>query len=320
MSSATREAYRFRAEKKITLLSIDYEFMLQFLKSCDFTVKTYSQARADPAFYFLEKYAEQSKGFTCIQGNNASIYIKDELPLEEKVKVLAHELGHIVLRHSYHGVLDACEDEEKRNFLEDEANEFALIFIAPPCLLKHLGLHLKSDIQTATLLGNKDAEEVYNKVKRYTCLYPMFEKEIIRLYREATMMDDTNKGGMSIKQKRLIVASFFVLIFCLVLLVAINLFINRKIEYNNKALNEKSLEIILPISIFMTPVTEEIEKAAQQQDENLTIYITSSGKKYHLKDCQYISNKKNIIHMPLNEAKKIGMRPCKICNPGMEKD
>jgi len=45
----------------------------------------------------------------------------------------------------------------------------------------------------------------------------------------------------------------------------------------------------------------------------LTVYVTKTGKKYHRADCQFLSKSK--IPMSLDEARKRGFTPCRVCNP-----
>ena len=42
-----------------------------------------------------------------------------------------------------------------------------------------------------------------------------------------------------------------------------------------------------------------------------TVYITENGKKYHAKNCSIVKTGKKGI--TLNEARKIGYEPCKVC-------
>ena len=44
-----------------------------------------------------------------------------------------------------------------------------------------------------------------------------------------------------------------------------------------------------------------------------TVYITETGKKYHMKNCSTAKTGKKGIE--LAEAKKQGYEPCKVCNP-----
>jgi methylphosphotriester-DNA--protein-cysteine methyltransferase len=44
-----------------------------------------------------------------------------------------------------------------------------------------------------------------------------------------------------------------------------------------------------------------------------TFYKTPSGKKYHLATCHMVKNVSEAI--TINEAKELGLEPCKICKP-----
>jgi hypothetical protein len=44
-----------------------------------------------------------------------------------------------------------------------------------------------------------------------------------------------------------------------------------------------------------------------------TVYVTNTGKKYHVATCKYLSSSK--IAIDLNIAIKKGYTPCKVCNP-----
>ena len=45
---------------------------------------------------------------------------------------------------------------------------------------------------------------------------------------------------------------------------------------------------------------------------NVTVYRTKSGKCYHSQGCTYL---KSSIEVNLNDAKRIGLKPCSKCNP-----
>jgi hypothetical protein len=51
----------------------------------------------------------------------------------------------------------------------------------------------------------------------------------------------------------------------------------------------------------------------QQQTKEQTVYVTKTGKKYHISTCRYLANSK--IPMSLKEAKEKGFTACLICKP-----
>ena len=59
-----------------------------------------------------------------------------------------------------------------------------------------------------------------------------------------------------------------------------------------------------------TPIpTADLSPAFTSQ----TVYITTSGKKYHRERCRYLTKSK--IPIGLDDAKRRGYTPCKVCNP-----
>lgn len=63
------------------------------------------------------------------------------------------------------------------------------------------------------------------------------------------------------------------------------------------------------------PVTDD---ASNYVLSDCTYYVTSAGKKYHLKHCIIIKYKNNLTEIKLNDAVSAGYKPCMICNPEEE--
>ena len=64
------------------------------------------------------------------------------------------------------------------------------------------------------------------------------------------------------------------------------------------------------INISTPTPTSENKDENNSQDK---FFITSSGERYHKRDCQYIKDKENVISVSLEEAKKLEIEPCKKC-------
>jgi hypothetical protein len=57
-----------------------------------------------------------------------------------------------------------------------------------------------------------------------------------------------------------------------------------------------------------------IEAAAPDSiSENVLVYITDTGEKYHRNSCYYLRKSKKEISLP--EAVRLGYEPCKVCEP-----
>ena len=60
------------------------------------------------------------------------------------------------------------------------------------------------------------------------------------------------------------------------------------------------------------PVTGDVSTYVNSDN---TYYVTSAGKKYHLKHCIIIKYKNNLTEIKLNDAVNKGYKPCLICIP-----
>ncbi|MBR5244707.1 MAG: hypothetical protein IKW07_01600 [Clostridia bacterium] len=58
--------------------------------------------------------------------------------------------------------------------------------------------------------------------------------------------------------------------------------------------------------------SQTVSPAETQESQQVTVYITNSGIKYHLDGCRHLKSK---IEKTLEEAKALKLEPCKVCNP-----
>ena len=58
--------------------------------------------------------------------------------------------------------------------------------------------------------------------------------------------------------------------------------------------------------------------AAEEPKKEVKVYVTKDGKKYHLADCRYVKDKKDLTEYTVTEAKKKGLEACKVCKPPEE--
>jgi hypothetical protein len=59
--------------------------------------------------------------------------------------------------------------------------------------------------------------------------------------------------------------------------------------------------------------TTTVAETTTTESGGLTVYITATGKKYHLGSCRYLKESK--IPISLSDAKAQGYTPCKVCDP-----
>jgi len=55
------------------------------------------------------------------------------------------------------------------------------------------------------------------------------------------------------------------------------------------------------------------DPVARTQNDELTVYITDYGKRYHLSTCPHLNSSKHAIS--LGEARRRGYTPCSVCQP-----
>lgn len=69
---------------------------------------------------------------------------------------------------------------------------------------------------------------------------------------------------------------------------------------------------------IIPPTKPVIGDASTSVTSDGIYYVTSSGKKYHRKNCIIIKYKNNLTKIQLNDAVTDGYKPCLICNPEEE--
>lgn len=80
------------------------------------------------------------------------------------------------------------------------------------------------------------------------------------------------------------------------------------------------LTVILALIVgFATPSVQLLvaQTRVQQDPQQITVYVTRTGTKYHRDGCRYLSRSK--VPMSLKEAAK-RFEPCKVCRPPVLKE
>ncbi len=77
---------------------------------------------------------------------------------------------------------------------------------------------------------------------------------------------------------------------------------------------ESTTKAISEITATKKIVELTSKSVIEQEDSQTLYYVSKSGKKYHLGDCYNIDVDK-CTTLTLEEIKKLGYEPCKICKP-----
>jgi hypothetical protein len=65
--------------------------------------------------------------------------------------------------------------------------------------------------------------------------------------------------------------------------------------------------------LALAAAAQQPQPLPQPKPQEVTVYITRTGAKYHTASCRYLSRSK--IPISLKDAKQGGFAPCKVCRP-----
>ena len=82
---------------------------------------------------------------------------------------------------------------------------------------------------------------------------------------------------------------------------------------NTSIIDESSDNINSESNSLIPSQSSQIEDTQIIENETTIVYVTHTGKKYHLSGCQYIKDKNNLIEISIDEAEAAWYEPCKVC-------
>lgn len=277
-------------ENGVTQLPITSIQVKNIIKKYGWDIVEYS-LESNIHIKLLDKYnvlsiAERSKAFTVKSIDEQLVFIRAGLSANDRRLLLAHELGHIVLGHmsdcSVLGYTPAGLIDEGQ---EDEANEFALEFLAPTCILSQKRINTPQLISAATLLDDKHSRLVADEVRNHK-KHTDYEAKLCNQFNE-------------IKEKNIKIRYIVVAIITALILVTATITVNYKSQEN----------------IEQTQVIQEATPTSEPQIMDIDVVVTKSGQKFHTPNCKHIKDKPNLIHMTINEAIQAGYEACEDCKP-----
>ncbi len=277
-------------ENKINKLPITINLIEDLLKAKGWSILKYD-VNNGKQIELLKQYnifaiAKRTKAFTYKRKTEKIIFIRSGLSANEKRMLLAHELGHIVLGHmADNNVLGYKPGGLIDEGQEDEANEFALEFLAPICVLTKKHINTPQLVSATTLLDDKRSRLVADEVQHHK-KYTEYEEKLCNQFNE-------------IKEKNIKIRYIVVAIITALILVTATITVNYKSQEN----------------IEQTQVIQEATPTSEPQIMDIDVVVTKSGQKYHTLECKHIKDKPNLIHMTINEAIQAGYEPCEDCKP-----
>ena len=219
------------------------------------------------------------------------VFYDDTCSVGTRLFSLAHEIGHIVLRHIATGALgyDASDTAQER-----EADAFAYALLAPLDALRAARVRTVKQIQRMTLLDRERAAHVLAELQAEQPETPQVKpaRPLLIFY--------TSIGAAL----ALVIASVSVVMYF------------RTPTYTHDTAQSQTFVITArthrqePAPAESTLAAAAISTPAPEQEE--TVYITSCGKRYHKATCFQIQSRSTHA-VSISEAAALEKTPCKCC-------
>lgn len=276
MKRVRKIADEFARDMRIKSLPIEVNKLEEIVENNNWKIVTYSKGLEFIKSEKLERYYYTSKGFTYSSPDYTIIFIRDDLEYLDKINVICHEIGHLVLRHIDYGTKQKGISTETTAVQELEADAFALELQAPKYLIEELKISGAQELIEKGVFSKENA------------------KQRFKYYLEDTYLKNVHPK----------------LLFALLVIIVV--FVFRTSKYGNPGnpdIITESTTSLMETTINAT--TETTTAAATDNNENV-VYITKSGSKYHHPDCRYVKDK-NPLSITLQEAESQGYSACSVC-------
>lgn len=281
---------------KLPITSKDIQEYLEYNKwdFIAYNLNQEEQIKNLTTFHILD-IAKKKTCFSYKMENRKIIFYRQELSEQERLVQFAHELAHIQYDHfSGYRILGYTEDGTENQSQEEEANDFAVEFLAPTYILHQAHIKTEEEIQSYTLLNKKYSGRVLSNLQDKESITGN-EKRLSKSFK--TYIANHTKH----KLKRMTGIAAPVVAVISALTVMLSVFIT----------NHNQEEDIKQVQTTSVPAATE----ERTQIEAGNVYITTSGKKYHRPTCGFVKNKSNVLEISVEEAIKTGYKPCEVCNP-----
>ena len=219
------------------------------------------------------------------------VFYDDTCSVGTRLFSLAHEIGHIVLRHIATGArgYDASDTAQER-----EADAFAYALLAPLDALRAARVRTVKQIQRMTLLDRERAAHVLAELQAE-------QPEASQTESACSLLIFYTSIGAALA---LVIASVSVVMYF------------RTPTYTHDTAQSQTFVITArthrqePAPAESTLAAAAISTHAPEQEE--TVYITSCGKRYHKATCFQIQ-RRSTHAVSISEAAALEKTPCKCC-------
>lgn len=289
MENIIRIADDFAKQYKLAL-PLRLDTMRHLCDALGYKLLTYAEGTAILEKLPIDDYMHCPAFCTRVMDCNVVFY-DDTCSVGTRLFSLAHEIGHIVLRHIATGALgyDASDTAQER-----EADAFAYALLAPLDALRAARVRTVKQIQRMTLLDRERAAHVLAELQAEQPETPQVKpaRPLLIFY--------TSIGAAL----ALVIASVSVVMYF------------RTPTYTHDTAQSQTFVIAArthrqePAPAESTLAAAAISTHAPEQEE--TVYITSCGKRYHKATCFQIQSRSTHA-VSISEAAALEKTPCKCC-------
>lgn len=306
METAAYFATKTLLKNGISVLPITQDELEQILVSKGFTVVPYSLPLSEKRRKFFDLHgvtalAENYPAFTKGDANGGIVGYRIDYSMQERIFLLAHELGHISIGHLSSPAIAHKTSDSLTALQEQEADDFAIHLLAPVCILKQCSIRDVQSIERFTLLNRHYAEIAAGKINSHN-LYTPEEKVLCEYFKKYI------SGTKKILKRNRCKA---ILIMCTVLSVVYVSGALTTFYANNPP--------TIPVqdeseSIIQSTQPAQVQSSPPSSNHDNFVCVTPDGEKYHKENCPTIS-RSNVTKITLEEAISLKYEPCKFCYP-----
>lgn len=296
MSAPKTAAYQMLMRSNITQLPITYDNIQEICDEHGWSLRSYAESADIIDLLHISDEISGRPGMSYMSDDAIVILYDGSMSNHERLFVIAHEIGHIVLKHTGQGIVGKSNNPLKDSLQEQEADNFAYNLLAPPCVLKKCRARQKADLRNLTNLANIHIE------KFLSCMYEDDNEA-------ADITTDRLLERFSVFIRQYQVSKYSTVIRTAMLTVSFVALLLLPVFVRWLNSGDKPLHVVPDES---QPYSDSSRNSTSKSSE---VFVTVTGDKYHLKDCMYLRGRSNVQKMTEQEAISEGYGACKVCDP-----
>lgn len=257
-----------------------------------------------------------SDGRALQSGGRSYILYNDELTDAQRDRVIAHELGHLVLHQDPTSpYLTGARDRNKQ---EAEAEKFARNLLAPLPALYVCNVRSPEEIRNLVGLSASDCDIISFDLQSY-----ITERRGMEISQEVQRQYRGIKIRLYLRKHRYAVVMTTIMTVIIAALTAVSALslssINRlQAQIEGQSAIPTTTPTTQKYSSATDPGADPIanisaETTTTTTGEEQIVYITREGDKYHDADCRYVAGREDAMVMTEAEAQRAGYEACAVC-------